>query len=101
QRLRRERRSGAQGGERDARAYFPFAAMGRARLEHFEHALGEVIRDGVPGDIADCGTGRGGAAIFARGFLAAQDVQTRQVWVADTFRAAPEGAPTRALVDGG
>ncbi len=101
QRLRRERRSGAHDGERDARTYFPYTAMGRSRLDHLEQALGEVMRNGVPGDIADCGTGRGGAAIFARGFLAAHDLETRQVWVADTFRSAPESAPTRALADGG
>ena len=45
----------------------------------------ETIRDeAVEGDLVECGTGRGGGAIFLRGFLDAHELDDRQVWVVDT-----------------
>ena len=47
----------------------------------------------VGGDLVECGTGRGGGAIFMRGYLDAHDMAGKQVWVADRFRV--ERAPRR------
>ncbi len=50
-------------------AYFPFTTMGRARLDHLEGCLDGVRTEKVPGDLVECGTGRGGGGIFLRGYL--------------------------------
>jgi cephalosporin hydroxylase len=100
-RLRQARHTGAQFGDSDTTAYFPYTAMGRARLEHLEQVLEAIERDRVPGDVVDCAVGRGGAAIFARGFMAGHDIERRRVWVADTFRSTPADAPARPLEAGG
>ncbi|MEK6250807.1 MAG: CmcI family methyltransferase [Actinomycetota bacterium] len=87
--LKQERQAGAlpanaqgAGGGSDVLAY---AGLGRVRLDHLESCL-EVIRDeAVEGDLVEVGTGRGGAAIFMRGFLEAYELSGPRVWVADRF----------------
>ncbi len=45
-----------------------------------------MVRDeAVDGDLVEAGTGRGGAAIFMRGFLEAYELPDARVWVADRF----------------
>jgi cephalosporin hydroxylase len=69
-------------GRSDVLAY---ASLGRVRLDHLEACL-EVIRDeAVEGDLVESGTGRGGAAIFMRGFLEAHELSDPRVWVLDRF----------------
>jgi cephalosporin hydroxylase len=68
-----------------------YAGLGRFRLDHLEHCL-EVIRDeAVEGDLVESGTGRGGAAIFMAGFLEAQEMLGRRIWVADQFESNGSG----------
>jgi len=62
-----------------------YAGLGRRRLNHLETLLETVRDDGVEGDLVDCGAGRGGAAIFMRGFLEANQLHGSRVWVADRF----------------
>ena len=50
--------------------------------------------------MVECGTGRGGGGIFLRGYLDAYEMRLPMVWVADTFRAAPEGAAPKDLTIG-
>jgi cephalosporin hydroxylase len=63
--------------------------MGRVRLDQLERCLDVVREQPIRGDLVECGTGRGGGGIFLRGYLAAWEVNDRQVWIADTFRAGP------------
>ncbi len=70
----------------------PFTDMGRVRLDHLERCLDTVRADAIPGDLAEVGTGRGGGAIFLRGYVDAHDLADRQVWVADPFRATSANA---------
>src|SRR5262249_48787507 len=49
----------------------------------------QVRTDGVAGDLVECGTQRGGGAIFLRGYLDAHMLDKPTVWVADLFRATP------------
>lgn len=67
-----------------------YADMGEVRLSHLESCLDKLRADGVGGDLVDCGTGRGGGAIFMRGYLDAHHVADVSVWVADTFRVEDE-----------
>ena len=90
--LQAARRSGQiPGPDSDRSVYFPYTPMGRVRLDHLEGVLDRLRSDGVGGDLVECGTGRGGAGVFMRGYLAAHELDDRSVWVADRFRASPEG----------
>jgi cephalosporin hydroxylase len=62
-----------------------YAGLGRFRLNHLESCLEEIREREVPGDFVECGTGRGGAAIFMCGFAQAHELPGRRVWVADRF----------------
>jgi cephalosporin hydroxylase len=93
-RMLRRRRAGSSMKGDEANGFLPYATMGRTRLDHLEQCLGTVRAEAVPGDLVDCSTGRGGAAIFLRGYLEAHEMAERRVWVADEFRASP--APARA-----
>jgi cephalosporin hydroxylase len=67
-------------------AYFPLTTMGRLQLDHLEECLDAVRTERIDGDLVECGTGRGGGAIFLRGYLAAHEMTDRSVWVVDEFR---------------
>jgi cephalosporin hydroxylase len=75
--------------------------MGRGRLEHLEACLDAVRVEGIEGDLAECGTGRGGGAIFMRAYLDAHELAERAVWVADRFRATPAPATSVELPEAG
>ncbi len=84
------RRAGKLGDDRgNILGYFPYSTMGRVRLDHLEGCLDAVRTDRVPGDLVECGTGRGGGGIFLRGYTATWEMNDRRVWIADTFRASP------------
>ena len=88
-RLVTERRGGHHTDAADAPAYFPYTTMGHARLDHLQQCLGTIRTEAVRGDLVECGTKRGGGAIFMRGFLEAYEIADRQVWVVDPFLASP------------
>ena len=71
--------------ESDAVSMIPLA-----RFDNIQKCIGEIIRDGVPGDLIEAGVWRGGAAIFMRGALKACGVTDRLVWAADSFEGLPE-----------
>jgi cephalosporin hydroxylase len=66
-----------------------YTTMGRERLDHLERCLDTIRGELVKGDLVECGSSRGGGAIFLRAYLEAFEMQNRAVWVADPFRAAP------------
>jgi O-methyltransferase len=74
---------------------FSDTLIGLSRLDQLEEAISNVVRDGIPGDIIECGVWRGGASIFARGVLAALGVTDRKIWVADSFAGLP--APSHEI----
>jgi cephalosporin hydroxylase len=88
--LERQRFEPAGPDDAAASSFVPFAAMGKGQLDHLESALDELRRDEVSGDLLECGTGRGGAAIFMRAYLDAHEIAGTRVWVVDRFRASPE-----------
>ena len=99
ERMRRRRRAGVSVPADEANGFLPFATMGRHRLDHLERCLTAVRAEAIPGDLVECGTGRGGGAIFLRGYLEAFEMKGRQVWVADQFRASPAPSRTAASID--
>ena len=86
------RRSREHGGDRDGgetgAGYFPYTDMGRTRLNALQDHLDVIREERVEGDLVDCGTGRGGGAIFMRGYLEAHGMELPTVYVADPFKAA-------------
>src|SRR5207247_9337033 len=65
------------------------ARVGMARLNNLKQWIERVLEDGVPGDLIEAGVWRGGASIFMRAVLRANDVDDRAVWVADSFEGLP------------
>jgi cephalosporin hydroxylase len=95
-RLEQARRAGwtTSGGQN--LTHLSYAAMGRPQLEYLEGALTALSAAHVPGDLAEIGVGRGGGAIFMRGFLEAHQLPDRQVCVADRFLGSEPSAPNGA-----
>ena len=90
-RLQRERSGPAGADPAKPESFVPYTAMGRPQLDALQDLLDTVRTAKVPGDLVECGTGRGGGAIFLRAYLDAFDIGDRTVWVADSFRAARRG----------
>ncbi len=61
-----------------------------ARLDNIQDCVTRALDDGVPGDLMETGSWRGGATIFMRGILKVRGVTDRRVWVADSFQGLPE-----------
>jgi cephalosporin hydroxylase len=105
QRLRQARRAGgvpaeSPEGANGASSGLAYTDIGRVRLDHLEECLDTIREEVVRGDWVEAGTGRGGAAIFMRGYLEAYNLGRPRVWVADRFGggAAPSenGSPSFA-----
>ncbi|MEZ5178282.1 MAG: CmcI family methyltransferase [Acidimicrobiales bacterium] len=92
-RLFQSRIAGRSGDQARGGTYNPYTDMGRAALDHLRASLVDVVERGVPGDVAECGVGRGGGGIFLRACLDAYDVPDRTVWMIDPFLASDPDAP--------
>lgn len=75
--------------------------IGLKRLDNLQHCIVGVLREGVPGDLIECGVWRGGAAIFMRAVLKAYGDTKRVVWVADSFQGLPKPDEKRYPKDKG
>ena len=64
--------------------------IGFRRLDNLEMCIRNVVDDGVPGDLIECGVWRGGATIFMRAALDAFGNADKLVWVADSFQGLPK-----------
>jgi cephalosporin hydroxylase len=88
--LVRQRFGPAGPDEQAAHSFLPYTAMGRAQLDHLHRCLDTVRDDSIAGDLIECGTARGGGAIFMRAYLDAWELPDARVFVADRFRASAE-----------
>jgi hypothetical protein len=73
---------------------FSHSMIGRARLDSLHAALDYVREERIAGDLIECGVWRGGACIFMAGYLRAFGIESRRVFVADSFDGLP--VPTLA-----
>ncbi|HYM11302.1 MAG TPA: TylF/MycF/NovP-related O-methyltransferase [Bryobacterales bacterium] len=62
-------------------------------LDHLERCVTEIIRQGVPGDLIETGTWRGGACILMRAICRVYQQTDRTIWVADSFQGHPPANP--------
>jgi cephalosporin hydroxylase len=99
--LERHRFAQAGPGDGAASSFLAYAPMGKAQLDHLEGTLDAVREDGIAGDLVECGTGRGGGAIFMRAYLDAHEIADTRVWVVDRFRASPEPRKAPSLPERG
>jgi O-methyltransferase len=63
--------------------------IGRKRMNNLHECMERVVADAIPGDFIETGVWKGGATIFMRGFLQANGIGDRKVWVADSFEGLP------------
>ena len=63
--------------------------IGLERLGNVRDCVEQVLTDGIPGDLAEAGTWRGGTCIWMRALLATTGVSDRDVWVIDSFAGFP------------
>ena len=93
------------GGDPDDALVGPsFAAGGRAGLDRLHGYLDGVWERDVAGDVATCGVGQGGAALFLAAFLEAHDQDPRPalqrpLWVLDRFLRSAGGADLNVVRD--
>lgn len=65
--------------------------VGLRRLDSLQECVEDIVRTGVPGDLIETGTAKGGACILMRAVLRAKKDTTRRVILCDTF--ADDGKP--------
>jgi hypothetical protein len=70
---------------------FALTAVGIKRLLNLEDCIRTVVREGVPGDVAETGVWRGGAMIYAAAVLdeLGYAADSRLVWCFDSFEGLP------------
>jgi len=73
--------------------------VGIERLAHLESCVGEVLRNGIPGDLVETGVWRGGASILMRAVLKVYGDLERKVWLFDSFEGLPVADPDQYPAD--
>lgn len=71
----------------------------RRGLDNVDACIRAVVQEGIPGDLVDAGTLRGGIGILMRGVLRALDVSDRTVIVADSFKGLPPPGVAESVFD--
>lgn len=66
-----------------------FTMIGEQRLNNIQTCVDTILSQNIAGDFLEAGVWKGGATIFMRALLAANDVTNRVVWVADSFEGLP------------
>lgn len=64
--------------------------IGLKRLDNPQVCVETAIREGIEGDFIETGVWRGGACILMRAVLAAYAIESRKVYVADSFEGLPK-----------
>ncbi len=75
--------------------------IGLRRMDNIQHCVQTVLDEGVAGDLLEAGVWRGGACIFMKANLVANDDTGRNVWVADSFQGLPAPNTTLYPADSG
>jgi len=64
--------------------------IGLKRLDNIQYCVEKVLKNNIPGDFIETGVWRGGASIFMRALLKINNVENRNIWVADSFEGLPK-----------
>lgn len=79
----------------------PYTECGNARLRGLYGAVQHVVTRGIPGDVVECGTARGGSAALMGLTLKSLGAR-RTLWLFDTFEGLPPPSaadPDRAIAE--
>lgn len=63
---------------------------GHERLMRVKDLYEKILREGVEGDLMECGVWRGGITIFMKALTRAYEDTQRTVWVSDSFSGVPD-----------
>lgn len=63
--------------------------IGRMRMNNLQMCMETILEEQIEGDFIETGVWRGGACIFMQGFLQAEGIHNRKIWVADSFEGLP------------
>lgn len=80
---------------------FALTMAGVQRLRNTRWCVEQAIVDGVPGDVIEAGTWRGGAAMMMRAVIDVHEQADRAVYVADSFAGLPPPAADCHPADAG
>jgi O-methyltransferase len=72
--------------------YWPsqgFTMVGRKRLDHVQHCVETVLREGIAGDLVETGVWRGGVCMLMQAILKLHG-DGRRIFLADSFRGLPK-----------
>lgn len=75
--------------------------IGLKRLDNIEYCVNKILQDNVQGDFIETGAWRGGATIFMKALLKFNNIQDRNVWVADSFEGLPKPDQEKYIQDKG
>lgn len=78
-----------------------YTMVGPKRLDNIRFCIEDVLAQDVAGDFIETGVWRGGAVIFMRSVLKANDVHDRIVWAADSFEGLPKPDASKYPADSG
>jgi O-methyltransferase len=67
--------------------------IGLTRLDDLQACVESIVADGIPGDLIEAGTWRGGASMLMRATLDTLESPQREVWLADSFQGFPLPEP--------
>lgn len=90
--------------QRETGAIWPQYAdtmIGLKRLDNLQLCIESILNEKVEGDLIETGVWRGGASIFMRAVLAANGIEDRKVFVADSFEGLPKPDESKYPVDKG
>lgn len=71
--------------------------VGKKRLDNLKFCIEDILKNNIEGAIVECGVWRGGASMFARGVLEANDAY-RWLYMYDSFKGLPKSTMLQDLV---
>lgn len=75
--------------------------IGLKRMENIQNCVESVLENSIGGDMVETGVWRGGACIFMRALLKANNIQDKAVWVCDSFEGLPPANKEKYPLDDG
>eukprot|EP00635_Sarcinochrysidales_sp_CCMP3193_P012246 CAMPEP_0118914216 /NCGR_PEP_ID=MMETSP1166-20130328/14653_1 /TAXON_ID=1104430 /ORGANISM="Chrysoreinhardia sp, Strain CCMP3193" /LENGTH=351 /DNA_ID=CAMNT_0006853785 /DNA_START=316 /DNA_END=1371 /DNA_ORIENTATION=- len=76
-----------------------FSMVGRRRLDNVRDLIRAVVEVGVPGDVVETGSWKGGCMFMAAAVLRSLGVSDRGVYLADSFEGIPKPTADQKAVD--
>lgn len=70
--------------------------IGLKRMDNIQFCIENILKNNIPGDLIETGVWRGGASIFMKAILKANNINDRKVYLADSFAGLPKPDPKYA-----